>query len=561
MLNHFITLQSLAEEFHRELKDGIINEIFTQQKNELIISIDVKHSPKSLVASINPQMNFIFMREQVARAKRNSVDIFREIFGHKIKKISSHLYERIIRIYIDNGYQIVFNMFSSAASNVFLIDETEQIISAFKNSKEHSGKSYIEVSKRKEETSYKFMSDYGTFEQLLLEDKHKTIFSALKAIYPFLGSTFTREALHRSGVEDKIHTGDLTRDDCKIIFQKLKDIFIESSRPSPTIYYSNNIPRVVSMIKLQHLGGSQSDDFSSVNDAVKTFIIKSLKMHDIDTEKKELLIKLRNELDRARRSEKAISTELNESSRADNYGHIAKVIMANLQHLTKGTKEIDIEDVFHNDQLMHITLDPKLTPPQNAERYFDKSRKARAAYQSAVKRYDDVKNNIAFLEKLLLHLDNCLTKDQLSEFKEEYESDLRKMHIITSKSKYELPPFRIFKVAGGFEVWVGKNAANNNLLTMKYAKPNDLWFHARGASGSHVVLKVGSGKTKPGKEAVKQAASIAAYYSKMRNASNVPVGYCERKYLRKPKKGPDGTVVMEREKIIFVDPELPDTTD
>ena len=106
-------------------------------------------------------------------------------------------------------------------------------------------------------------------------------------------------------------------------------------------------------------------------------------------------------------------------------------------------------------------------------------------------------------------------------------------------------------------MWVGKSSANNDLLTMKYAKPNDLWFHVRGASGSHTVLKVHGRDHPPSKEAVRQAAAIAAYYSKMRNAGNVPVAYCERKYVFKRKGLKEGAVFMEHEKVVFVKPALP----
>ena len=131
------------------------------------------------------------------------------------------------------------------------------------------------------------------------------------------------------------------------------------------------------------------------------------------------------------------------------------------------------------------------------------------------------------------------------------------MNLVSKKSGKELPPFRIFSVVGGYEVWVGKSSANNDLLTMKYAKPNDLWFHVRGASGSHTVLKVPGGSEKPPKEAIRQAASIAVYYSKMRKAGRVPVAYCERKYVRKPKGMAAGAVILEREEVIFVEPKLP----
>ena len=135
---------------------------------------------------------------------------------------------------------------------------------------------------------------------------------------------------------------------------------------------------------------------------------------------------------------------------------------------------------------------------------------------------------------------------------------VKELGYMTDKEQEELPPFKIFAVEGGFTVYAGKNSVNNDLLTFRYAKPNDLWFHARGSSGSHVVLKLGTGEGTPTKKAVEQAASIAAYYSKMKNAKHVPVAMTERKYIHKPKGAPAGTVALDKEKVIFVQPLLPE---
>ncbi len=558
MLNHFITLQSLADEFNGVLKNSTVLEIFSQQKNELHISLLANTNLKTLSVSIAPNMNFIFMREQIARAKRNSIALFTELNNQTIKSITGSLFDRIININFSNKMKMLLHLYGTTTSNIFLIDENKIILNAFKHSKDFVGKSYEKLFMPKEESYSNLIADFETFKTKMLEDKNKTTFGALKEAYKFLGSTLAREALHRSKLEEKVHVGELLQDDLKTIYQQLINLFTEVSKPAPTIYYSNNVPRVFSMIKLEHLTGSTAESFTSVNEGIKVFVTQSFKVSNIDLEKKEFLLKIKNELDKLVRTEKAIKIELSEVNRADEYDHIAKVIMANLQHLTKGTKDIEVEDVCHNDKLIRITLDPKLTPAKNAERYFDKSRKARVAQEAIKTRLVEVTKNISLLEKLLLHLDNCQTKEQFAEFKDEYEADLKRLRLISEKEKAALPPFRIFKVAGNYDVLVGKSASNNDLLTMKYAKPNDLWFHARGAGGSHVVLKVGNTKIKPEKEAIKQAASIAAYYSKLRNASNVPVAYCERKYVRKPKNSNEGTVVLEREKVIFVDPELPD---
>ena len=113
-------------------------------------------------------------------------------------------------------------------------------------------------------------------------------------------------------------------------------------------------------------------------------------------------------------------------------------------------------------------------------------------------------------------------------------------------------------LSGGWEVRVGRSNSENDELTHRWASQRDLWFHARGAQGSHAVLRVGSGKGEPPREIIEAAAAIAAWFSKARNSSLVPVAYTEKRYVRKPRKAPVGTALMMREKVIMVTPALPE---
>ena len=118
--------------------------------------------------------------------------------------------------------------------------------------------------------------------------------------------------------------------------------------------------------------------------------------------------------------------------------------------------------------------------------------------------------------------------------------------------------FRVFELDENYTLYVGKNAANNDELTMKFAKPNDIWLHARGSSGSHCVIKSKSNKNeKIPKIILQKAAEIAAYYSGAKNARYTPVCYTQKKYVHKPKNANTGAVVLQREEIIMVEPKLP----
>jgi predicted ribosome quality control (RQC) complex YloA/Tae2 family protein len=128
----------------------------------------------------------------------------------------------------------------------------------------------------------------------------------------------------------------------------------------------------------------------------------------------------------------------------------------------------------------------------------------------------------------------------------------------TENNNKELSRFRIFILGSGFEVWVGKDSNANDLLTMKYSRQNDIWFHVSGSSGSHTVLKIPENTDVVPKDLIKAAASICAYYSKAKNAKTVRVSYTQVKYVQKYKGAKSGSVTIKNEKTIKAEPKLPE---
>lgn len=119
------------------------------------------------------------------------------------------------------------------------------------------------------------------------------------------------------------------------------------------------------------------------------------------------------------------------------------------------------------------------------------------------------------------------------------------------------PDYWSYELDDGFEAWAGKTDADNDLLSLKVARPNELWFHVRGQPGSHVILRHPDGE-KPANPVIKQAAAVAAWHSKARNAGTVPVCYTEAKHVGKPRGAKPGSVTLKREKIIKVRPAIPE---
>jgi len=159
--------------------------------------------------------------------------------------------------------------------------------------------------------------------------------------------------------------------------------------------------------------------------------------------------------------------------------------------------------------------------------------------------------------------------NRLNEIKNQIQGDLAhsELEAISNKLKInrtagnskmeERTSFKHYILHGQYHVFVGKDSRNNDELTTQFAKQNDLWFHARGVAGSHVVLRVDNTKEAVPKNIIKEAAALAAYYSKAKTSGMAPVSYTFRKYVHKKKGLDPGQVILSKESVVLVKPEIP----
>ncbi|HZY09646.1 MAG TPA: NFACT family protein, partial [Bacteroidota bacterium] len=423
MLTHYFTLHAISGELHSTLMGASITEIFTQQKNELVISFSNSGGDNKLLSdcslsiSVSPKLNYIFFREKVSRAKKNSVDLFQNIIGTSVAKITMLPYDRTIQFTLDNGCRLLAKLYNTIESNIVLVDDHSVIVEAFKDDKRYRGKEFVIERSIPDE---RVLHDFGAFNNTAMKDTSATIFVRLKHVIPILGSTLAREVLHRTNVDEKTKVHSLDEMELRGMYEEIQNILNEIGHPQPTIYYRGDEAKVLSMIPLTHLAGSRAETFQSVNEAIRSFIVRTFRLQNIEQDKKRILERIKAELTRAHRAIDALNEQLTNALAAEEYEHIGKLIMANLQHLTKGTKVVEIPDIFSNDKSIRLTLDPKLTPARNAERYFEKAKQTKVVRAEAEGRLHTLEKKVSHLEKLLLHLDNCHTLDQLKEFKKEY---------------------------------------------------------------------------------------------------------------------------------------------
>ncbi len=543
MLTNYHTLSYIVSRLRENLLETAIIEAYSQEKDQLVLRFS--STDDALIISCDRVISTIFRRPHFARARSNSVDVLGKCVDQVITAIEMHPVDRVVMFTLKSGERVDARFFG-AKSNVVVVQPDEKIIDAFRNAKETIG---TQTEYRTGEIVY----DIDVLRRRIATPQLATIATLLKEEFPTLGTTLVRETLHRANVPHNIGAMSISESDVQKIQRALGSVLTDLANPLARVYIENaggDAKYHFSIVTLHHLKGSDEQKFDDVHEAIRFYIARFRSQESVDEHKRHLLGKLHQKVARSRRTIEAVEKDLEVNRRAEEYQRFGELLMQHLNAVKPRAKNIEFDGI-------EIPLQKELSAVQNAQRYFEKAKRSRIAQRQAAERLSELQASVAPAEKLIKRFEEITTREELKQAMSEHKDELEQFGIGEKSEQREQLPFRIFTVDGGFEVWAGKSSKNNDELTLKHAKPNDLWFHARGAAGSHVILKVNSGKGEPGKKAKEQAAGIAAYYSKMKNAKMVPVAMTEKKYVRKPKGAAPGSVMIEREKVIFAEPALP----
>jgi predicted ribosome quality control (RQC) complex YloA/Tae2 family protein len=545
MLTHYYTLRYIASTLFPVLQGSSVTAVWSQHRDELILAFSL--TSNHLVISCRSEGPVLYLHDAIARARRNTVDLFPDLCGERIEDVGIWNGDRTVEFRLGSGRRLAARLFGAQA-NVYLIDAGGEVCDAFRNTGIPEG-GRIPVP-----TSSDIL-DVAAFQERLDARVAGSLSSEMKHSFPVLGATLVQECCVRAGISPTIPINDIAPDGRIALEQGLLSVIADLEHPLPRVYCrTDGAPVVFSIIPLRSEKDLEERRFDDVHAAVRFFQGRRRSAAGLREVTASLARPIIQRLEKYRRTAAAVESETTAASRASEYEHHGSLLMNNLDAFKKGDRQIILND---DGVAALIQLDPSLSPVRNAQRYFDKAKKAKTALEEGTSRLGTLHSAIARGEELLRGIEECAQREELERFATEHAASLEEFGAGKKSKAREEIPFRVFVVDGGFEVWAGKSSANNDLLTLKYAKPDDLWFHARGSSGSHVILRIGTGKGEPGKRAREQSAAIAAFYSRMKSASMVPVAMTEKRYVRKPKGAPPGTVVLEREKVIFVEPALP----
>lgn len=295
----------------------------------------------------------------------------------------------------------------------------------------------------------------------------------------------------------------------------------------------------------------RQDSFSELLDA---FYDERDRQDRMRVRSQDLLRLLTNTSERLTNKINKQRAELEQCARREELRLYGELISANLYRLEKGQASAEVENFYEEGMpRVSVPMDPLLTPTQNAQKYFKEYRKARTAEEKLTEQIAHAEEELAYLDSVFEELSRAETERDLSEIRQELmEQGYVRAPRGRQKPAAAAAPLK-FRSSDGFPILVGRNNRQNDRLTMKQASNNDVWFHTKNIPGSHTIL-VTEGRA-PTETALREAALLAAWHSRGRESSQVPVDYTQVRNVSKPNGAKPGMVIYVSYNTVYVTPE------
>lgn len=542
-MRHHHIYHHLAKEINDRCSGMIITECYTQEKHCVIVHCEAPDGSlhQHIEWTMTPSEPILALKEAVQRANKNSVDMFPDIIGRKISSCSKHPTDRIIFLQL-TGACMIGQFFGGSNTALFTIDAEDRLTDYMKRAPVKIGEPYI--------------SSISAIPSLNDVPKDVAVSVALSKAYN-CGSIYANEILDRyneafGAIDARTKLSSLTDTQYERLYL-LHEGLMDESLQSDMAYIlrlktGEIIPSTIHVHKEQEVMWSGH----SWSQAIRRYRGVIHKESAVQSLKKKLEQELKQRRETLEKHIHHLSDEATSLKRIEESQLIANLLLSMPHPALRVNDELIV--LSHDGKNYTIPTQKGKTYAEHAEHYFRKAKrsKERDAEKSA--------KLPIYLQQLqdVMQLQNRFPEIQDRRILEQMLLQVKAQSREKASTKNtQQSPYRIFALSESFTLYVGRNAKNNDQLTGKFAKPNDLWLHARGVSGSHAVLR---GPKDIPKHILEQAAAITAYFSQSRKAGFVPVAYALKKYIRKPKGAGPGAVLMEREEVILIEPTLPKGT-
>ena len=576
-----ICLGAVTNELNTVLAGCRIEKVYQPDRDEIVIQTRGQGGARRLLVSIaagTPRVHFIeTARENPAVPPMFCMLLRKHVQGAKIAAVPQPAVERMLSIELDTTDEMgvackkhLICELMGKHSNVVLCGEDNRIIDAMRRvDGDLSGKRQVlpglfyRMPPAQDKHDPFAVSGVGLAAAAAQADGEQTLDRFLLNTLLGFSPLLCRELAFRATGDTAKPLGMLSDEERNRLAKVYDDFlaYIEEKRWKPFLLTKSEDSAVFDFTFLpvtQYEGLMNVTQYESFSSLLAAFFEKKGRVERMTRRSSDLHKAVVNARDRLARKLSAQKKELASAHDREKYKRTGELITANLYQLEKGMNKAKVIDYYNKDcPEVEISLDVRLTPQQNAQKYFKLYTKSKTAEEVLTEQIRQGSIELDYLESVLVQLSEAETERDLAQLREELTlSGVLSAKQTRNKKGRQKPvqakPFH-YRTTDGFDIFAGKNNLQNDLLTLKIAFKSDIWFHTQKIHGSHVIL-VTDGR-EPTEQAMTEAAMIAAYHSKARSSSMVPVDYTQVRQVKKPAGAKPGMVIYHVYQTAYVTPD------
>lgn len=566
-----IVIANLVKECRDTILGGKINKIAQPESDELLITIKNQKNQYRLFLSASASLPLIYFtssnKPSPLTAPNFCMLLRKHIGSGKIVDIWQPGLERIINFEIEHLNELgdlcrklLIVEIMGKHSNIIFCDSDGKIIDSIK----HVSLQMSSVREVLPGRTYFIPETQQKINPLTVteEDFLTRIFSQPSKLSKAIYSSFTgispcaaEELCFRSSLESDQSASSFSDLEQRHLFHQF-ELFIDDIKSGnfhPNIVFSGKEPVEFSSLFMQQYHDLKNVSYSTVSEMLETYYSVKNTITRIRQKSADLRRVIQTSLERNLKKYDLQCKQLKDTEKREKYRIYGELLNTYGYGLKEGAKSLEALNYYTNE-MIQIPLDPTMNPQENAKKYFDKYSKLKRTFEALSTLTKETADEIAHLESISTSLDIALSEEDLVQIKEEMmECGYIKRRYTGKKVKITSKPFH-YVSSDGYHIYVGKNNLQNEELTFKVASGNDWWFHAKGAPGSHVIVK-SNGEDLPDRT-FEEAARLAAYYSKNRNSEKVEIDYIQKKQIKKPNGAKPGFVVYYTNYSMVIDSDI-----
>ncbi|MCM0650393.1 NFACT family protein [Clostridium swellfunianum] len=563
-----IYIYSLAEEFKNKLVGCRVDKISQPEKDELILSLRGDRTNLKLLISASstyPKIHLTNINKPNPVKAPMFCMVLRKYLGNaRVTEISQISTDRIIAIDFESADELGFYSIYSLIveimgrhSNITLVRKRDNIvidsikhmtpeINSYRSL--YPGINYVYPPESIKLNPFDF--SFEDFNSYVDSNNIKFDYSIFSKMFTGVSTQFSKsisEALTINNIE-------LNSFNLKNIYSYILMLF-ESLKKGEfhfNAYYDASSVKDFYCKELYQLENLNKRSYDSPSALIEEFYHEKDKTDRLNAKSYDLQKIVNNNIDRCNKKLEILKKTLKECEEKDHYRIFGELLTANIYNIKKGDKSVKTLNYYEvNEEYIEIKLDENKSPSENIQAYFKKYNKLKKSAEMAEIQINTTEQELDYLQSVLTNIKNVESYDEIDDIRRELTETgyIRFKKEDKKKSKTSKPHH--FLSSDGAHIYVGKNNIQNDSLTLKFADKQDIWMHTKNIPGSHVIIK-NAGKISD--KTLEEAATLAAFYSKGKDSTKVPVDYTEVRNVKKPSGSKPGMVIYYTNKTIYIDP-------